>query len=127
MAYSKDTDGRKRNAEYQRKWYAQNKAKQMERTAKQKKKRAREIQIFLCEYLTEHPCSCGEDDIVVMDFDHVRGEKIFDLSQAATLCVSQQKLEEEIAKCDVLCRNCHHRRHAHEKQWYRVKFLAGNL
>jgi len=127
MAYADTDKGRQKNAEYQRKLYAQNKAKQKERTAKQKKKRAREIQTFLCEYLIAHPCSCGEDDIVVMDFDHVRGEKSFDISQASTLCVSQKRLEEELAKCDVLCRNCHHRRHAHEKQWYRVKFLAGNL
>lgn len=127
MAYEKTDEGRKRNAEYQRKWYLANKEKQKERSAIQKQKRTREMNQFICEYLQQHPCSCGEEDIIVLDFDHVRGEKSFEISQATTIGVSQKKLETEISKCDVLCRNCHHRRHAHEKEWYRVKFLAGTL
>lgn len=39
-----------------------------------------------------------------LDFDHVRGEKKFSVSNCN---YSWQKIEEEIAKCDVVCANCH--------------------
>lgn len=44
----------------------------------------------------------------VMDFDHVRGEKSFNISRGK--CISKNKLLEEIAKCDVVCANCHRER-----------------
>jgi hypothetical protein len=40
-----------------------------------------------------------------MDFDHVRGEKIGDISKM--LLRTTELLHEEIAKCDVVCANCH--------------------
>ena len=43
----------------------------------------------------------------VMDFDHVRGVKKILLSVAAACHLSVKKLEDEIAKCDVVCANCH--------------------
>lgn len=41
----------------------------------------------------------------VMDFDHVRGNKQFNLSTAAEK--SKQRVTEEMAKCDIICANCH--------------------
>jgi hypothetical protein len=40
-----------------------------------------------------------------MDFDHVRGEKLFNLCRGAQH--SALKVQEEIAKCDLVCSNCH--------------------
>jgi hypothetical protein len=40
-----------------------------------------------------------------MDFDHVRGEKVTEVSQATGLSLEQ--LLAEVAKCDVVCANCH--------------------
>jgi hypothetical protein len=61
-------------------------------------------------YLTAHPCvDCGETDVVVLDFDHVRGEKVADVSTMVGLGVSWRKIEEEIAKCEVRCSNDHRR------------------
>lgn len=40
-----------------------------------------------------------------LDFDHVRGEKKFNLAQAQTR--NWADVEMEIAKCDVVCANCH--------------------
>jgi hypothetical protein len=40
-----------------------------------------------------------------MDFDHVRGEKVADISKM--LLRSTDLLHDEIAKCDVVCANCH--------------------
>lgn len=42
-----------------------------------------------------------------MDFDHVWGEKKFNLSSAATGRHKIRIIEEEIAKCDIVCANCH--------------------
>lgn len=44
-----------------------------------------------------------------MDLDHVRGEKRFKVSQAVQLAYAAtiDGLIDEIAKCDVVCANCH--------------------
>jgi len=53
------------------------------------------------------PCvDCGQSfHFSAMDFDHVRGKKRFNISQAS-MC-SEETLRAEIAKCDVACANCH--------------------
>ncbi|KKL03712.1 hypothetical protein LCGC14_2623380 [marine sediment metagenome] len=57
-------------------------------------------------YKMTHPCrDCGEGDPRVLDFDHVHGNKSFQLQEA-----KQKPLTEilmEIQKCDVVCANCH--------------------
>lgn len=60
-------------------------------------------------YLRAHPCvDCGNDDIRVLEFDHVRGEKVAAVSKMALhLTVGLVKLKAEIAKCDIRCANCH--------------------
>ena len=45
--------------------------------------------------------------IVCMQFDHVRGEKKFNLAQALAKFKSLEVLQEEIDKCEVVCANCH--------------------
>ena len=55
----------------------------------------------------EVPCmDCGvQYPLCATDFDHVRGEKLFDLGNARGRAI--QKVKDEIAKCDVVCANCH--------------------
>lgn len=52
----------------------------------------------------------------VMQFDHVRGEKLFDVGTFIATNLSIRSLHREIAKCEVVCANCHaertHRRRA---------------
>ena len=57
------------------------------------------------------PCAdCGiQYPYYVMQFDHVRGEKLFQLGNA----YGQQSLgaiRAEVAKCEVVCANCHFER-----------------
>jgi hypothetical protein len=58
--------------------------------------------------LKSKPCQdCGiRYPYYVMDFDHVRGEKLFNVSEAASK-KTITKVAEEIAKCDLVCANCH--------------------
>jgi hypothetical protein len=43
----------------------------------------------------------------VMDFDHVRGKKKYLISSLAAQNVGVKTFLEEIAKCDIVCANCH--------------------
>ena len=44
---------------------------------------------------------------VCMDFDHVRGKKVANVSILVARCRALQVIQDEIAKCDVVCANCH--------------------
>ena len=48
----------------------------------------------------------------VMDFDHVRGTKVEVLSLMANRMRSIDEIDAEIAKCDLVCANCHRIRSA---------------
>ncbi len=74
----------------------------------------------LLAYLLEHPCvDCGESDPVVLEFDHVRGEKRFTIARAVSGSTRSWKLIKiEIDKCEVRCANCHVRRTAKQFGWY---------
>lgn len=64
---------------------------------------------MILEHLKANPCvDCGEPDPVVLEFDHVRGRKVDDISVLATNGCTK-KLVEEMKKCDVRCANCHRR------------------
>ncbi len=55
------------------------------------------------------PCvECGiQFPLPAMQFDHVRGVKSFNLGSANSRANNLDALREEIAKCDVVCANCH--------------------
>lgn len=79
--------------------------------------------IYVCEYLKQHPCvDCGEQDIVVLDFDHVRGDKVDGICVMVSKGASISKIEEEITKCEVRYSNCHRRRTAKVFGHFRVTY-----
>jgi hypothetical protein len=43
----------------------------------------------------------------VMDFDHVRGEKKYNVGLMASSGYSLKMIAAEIQKCDLVCANCH--------------------
>lgn len=78
------------------------------------KAKDRNISIFaenrerLYEYLAVHPCvDCGNNDVRVLEFDHVRGSKVDSVSRLLSNRASWDTIEREIAKCEVRCANCH--------------------
>ncbi|MFF6781445.1 hypothetical protein [Streptomyces sp. NPDC012510] len=70
--------------------------------------------------LKDVPCAdCGgRFPRVCMDFDHVRGEKIESISRMIRMSYSWENILAEIAKCEVVCSNCHRIRTADRGQWY---------
>jgi hypothetical protein len=73
---------------------------------------------LIIDYLLSHPCvDCGEDDLLVLEFDHVRGVKIGAVGVIANGGASVEKLKAEIAKCEVRCANCHRRRTVKQLNW----------
>lgn len=81
---------------------------------------------FVRDYATSRGCvDCKERDFLVLDFDHVRGQKYKNISVLLTDGASIEVIERELEKCDVRCANCHRRRTAQQQNWY--KFLDGEL
>jgi L-lysine 2,3-aminomutase len=73
----------------------------------------------MVDYLREHPCvDCGEDDIVVLEFDHLR-DKSANVSAIMLQKNEWRRVLEEMAKCEVVCANCHRRRTARRANSYR--------
>ncbi|MCU1376008.1 MAG: hypothetical protein JWO68_3294 [Actinomycetia bacterium] len=99
MAYRDPAD--QRAAE--RRWYAANKAK-----VAAKKDRKRERLRDLVRRAKEVPCAdCGGSfPYYVMDFDHVGDEKSALVSKLVNFGATQRLLD-EMAKCEVVCANCH--------------------
>lgn len=53
---------------------------------------------------------CGETDPIVLDFHHRDpSKKSFPLSASNCYSYSEETILAEIAKCDILCANCHRR------------------
>jgi ribosomal protein L37AE/L43A len=50
-----------------------------------------------------------------MDFDHVDGRKVCAISTMVTRGLALERLIEELAKCEVVCANCHRTR-THERR-----------
>jgi len=72
-------------------------------------------------YLAAHSCvDCGESDPIVLEFDHVRGQKLEAVAVLVQQAVAWGRIEAEIAKCEVRCANCHRRKTYKECASYRV-------
>lgn len=75
---------------------------------------------FIMDYLASHPCiDCNETDPIVLEFDHVRGEKLDEISRLVCAGARLWRIKNEIEKCEVRCANCHRRRTAKNAGHYR--------
>jgi hypothetical protein len=95
-------------------------AKHVEQARASKARRAGLVRGRMAEYLGEHPCvDCGEADPRVLDFDHV-GEKRELVSSLLARGARWERIETEVAQCEVRCANCHRRVTAQRAGWSRL-------
>jgi hypothetical protein len=112
-------------SEYYREYYLRNKAVYVARAISHNRK-VREV----VRGAKRRPCAdCGQSyPYYVMDFDHRESEEkicnVADLNGHRR--TSLQKLMAEIAKCEVVCANCHRKR-TYERWLARRKEAAGQV
>lgn len=95
--------------EYARRWYAANKEKHLALVAKNNAKKREWWPAFKASLFCTR---CGENHPACLDFHHRDPvEKDFAVHQAIRRRWGQARVLAEIAKCDVLCANCHRKLH----------------
>ena len=79
--------------------------------AAQKRHRVK-IREELFTFLSTRSCiDCGEEDPIVLDFDHIERETKFKgVARMLSGHYSWKSLLKEIAKCEIRCANCHRRK-----------------
>ena len=90
-----------------------------EKIKKRSTERNRHARIWKREFVKRvkklfHCVDCGEKDSIVLDFDHVKGEKVGSIADMASSHLITS-LKKEMRKGEVRCANCHRRRHFREK------------
>jgi hypothetical protein len=101
-------------------WYKRNTKYQKENASKHRVEYRQTLREYAWEYLSTHPCvDCGETDPAVLEFDHVYGEKNQDVSVLIGRGSSLEALKREIALCEARCANCHRRKTAKERGFFR--------
>ena len=106
--------------DYYKKYYQANKSKWQgyQKTWRYKKDKARQR---VLQYLKENPCiSCGEKDVVVLEFHHTSGQKVTEVNRMLLHGWSWSKIKKEISKCEVLCANCHQKKTSQKKRCWKV-------
>ena len=89
------------------------KSDKTKRIAQNKRKRAlKHFKRILNRYFIKGCRVCGNMDVRVLEFDHIKGSKTkTDKTEGVMKLVrdgySWKKIQKEINKCEVLCRNCH--------------------
>lgn len=103
--------------QYTRDHYKKNKQYYKEKAARSKKKMKEQSRDYLFNHFLNNPCvDCGETDFNVLTFDHVRGDKICDVSKL--IAGKIENLIQEIEKCEVRCANCHLRKTRTQFGWH---------
>ena len=91
--------------------YSQMRSRQLKQIASANRRKVLVLRRFLQTYKAKPCVDCKQKfPHYVMDFDHVRGKKLNEVSQMVSRHVSIRVLLAEIAKCDVVCANCHRER-----------------
>lgn len=106
------------NRERSQAYYAANNEHHKEVVTLRKTKTILENKQRIWDFLASHPCvDCGEDDPVVLEFDHLR-DKDRAISSAVHNGWGWERLVREMKKCEVRCANCHRRKTAIDFSWY---------
>lgn len=93
---------------YQR-YYYKNRESEKERT----KERTEKLKKWFKNYKRKLKCKeCGEGHPACLDFHHKQDKDVGVTELVSRYNTSKDRILEEIEKCEVLCANCHRKRHA---------------
>ena len=109
MPYKDPEKQREAQRRYEREY--RNQISQAQRDRREHKKK------FIQDFKKNKPCADCKIKYppYVMDFDHIRGEKVQNLSRMHRTH-SLEAIKKEFAKCEIVCSNCHRHR-----TWKRFK------
>jgi len=103
-------------SEYARAYYARNKAAL--RASARQRVNARRIRnrVWLLNFLKGKSCKdCGHADIRVLEFDHVRKGKQYNIADLVAGGRNLKLLKTEVGLCELVCCNCHRLRTAERR------------
>lgn len=104
---------------YAARWYAKNADLHKKRAAATRVRALGIAREWVFRYLLTHPCvDCGERDPVVLEFDHVRGDKKYIVSRMVIDGYGLENIGAEVEKCEVRCASCHRRVTAKRASWW---------
>lgn len=108
MAYS-DKD---KEREYKRQWYEANKHRHLENVHRRVKEHRQRLYEIVESFKTK--CAyCPESESCCLDFHHLDPtQKESSIADACRNGWAEERLRTEIAKCLVVCKNCHAKLHA---------------
>ena len=88
--------------------YEANKQKIIDRSKKKNIENRKRNRDYIASVKELASCvDCGEDNPIILEFDHVRGEKKSNVSDMGNQSYSIESVQKEIDKCEVRCANCH--------------------
>lgn len=113
--------------EYQNAWFQDNKELQSQRIKKNRDAKKKILSDYIWSLLSTTPCmDCGEANPLVLEFDHrdpaMKEYKIAACRGAKT--IGLDTLKQEIAKCDIICANCHRIRTQNMFGSWRLDFVV---
>ena len=100
--------------EYDRGWWKSRSPEYKTNKIRRDKQRRDAVIQAIREYKLAHPCACGESHPACLDFHHVSDDKEATIGNVAYKGWSLARVMKEIAKCIVICANCHRKLHAAE-------------
>lgn len=128
--YKKSKDGKQSRCKeckrlYDNSYYKTNMTGRREKIRKSNEQRRTDRITHILQYLNSHPCvDCGESSLVVLEFDHVRGKKYNNISNLVMQQAPWKVIDDEIAKCEVRCANCHRKITAKRGNWEKAMLSA---
>lgn len=115
-------DGMFDNKLYQKLYHADHRAQRNADSKTRVKRRREAARQWIMSYLRGRACvDCGIAVLLVLQFDHRRGRKVMDISKMVKAGRDAVVLASEVAKCDVVCANCHARRTARDQGSFRLR------
>ena len=109
---------------YMKKYRQENKERFAQHYRDKAKKRRKELRTWFNKYKATLKCSkCSENHPACLDFHHkVSGTKSEPISKLVTRGYGKKRLLIEIEKCEILCANCHRKKHHKNIKHIKEKF-----